>query len=108
VKCFIVNIIHTYTLINNTYSYKTNSYLGGNLDCDSNKRLNDCETAAQTNPNNYKTYKTICSNNNIPFPSYSNGLCNGNCAAGWSDCDSNKQGNGCETDTNDDPLNYNI
>jgi len=43
-----------------------------------------------------------CSTKNI-MPTCSGGVCNGICETGFADCDLDKQSNGCETNTTNDP-----
>ena len=77
----------------------------GYADCNSNKLTDGCETGISSNVTNCGGCGKICSNNHIPTPTCSSGICNGTCAAGYGDCNSNKLTDGCETDTNTAVLN---
>jgi hypothetical protein len=81
----------------------SNSVCGGNCDtgfanCDGNFRLNGCETDVSNDPQKCGACFIVCSGNHIPTPSCAGGFCNGACAAGFGDCNGNKQSDGCETD----------
>lgn len=65
--------------------------------CD-NQAANGCESPLSTDKNNCGSCGKTCSNNNIA-PSCAAGVCSGACNFGFSDCDGNKQTNGCETNT---------
>ena len=79
-------------------------------DCDNNKTVagNGCETNVFTDANNCGTCGTKCSTNHVPAVC-SNvggvGKCSGACDSGWGDCNTNKQSDGCETDTTRDSSN---
>jgi hypothetical protein len=77
----------------------------GWTDCNGNKQSDGCETHTAVDVNNCGGCGTVCSGNNIPSRSCTGGACDGVCAAGFRDCDGNKQTNGCETDINNDPNN---
>ncbi len=68
-------------------------------DCDGNKLTNGCEVSLLTDPNNCNACGTVCSANNMATRTCGGGICNGNCAANFADCDGNKLNNGCETPT---------
>lgn len=70
----------------------------GYTNCDSNFRSNGCETDIFNGPSNCGWCNTVCSSNHVPAPSCASGICNGVCAAGFGDCNANKQTDGCETD----------
>lgn len=73
----------------------------GTMDC--NNVSNDgCETAIATDVNNCGGCGIACSTNNVANLSCSNYLCNSGCSIGFSDCNGNKQTDGCETNTNID------
>lgn len=55
--------------------------------------------------NNCGGCNLVCSSNHIVTPACSGGVCNGACAAGYDDCNSNKQTDGCETNTQTDANN---
>jgi hypothetical protein len=76
----------------------------GFVDCDNNKQSDGCEIDATTDPNNCGGCGSYCSSSNITL-SCGSGLCNGNCTAGFADCDNNKRSNGCETGTTNDNNN---
>jgi hypothetical protein len=46
-----------------------------------------------------------CATTHVPAPSCAGGSCDGACEAGWADCDGDKLSNGCEIDSDDDPMN---
>jgi hypothetical protein len=50
-----------------------------------------------TDPNNCGGCGIVCSASHIPVPVCASGVCAGQCADGWVDCDSNRQSNGCES-----------
>jgi hypothetical protein len=64
-----------------------------------------CETNTNTNVNNCGGCGVVCSSNNIPTPTCSASVCTGTCAAGFADCNGNKQSDGCETNISTDPNN---
>src|SRR6478735_84287 len=61
-----------------------------------------CETNLSSDPNNCNSCGKVCSSNHLTARTCSSGVCNGACNAGYGDCDSNKQSNGCETDLQSD------
>jgi hypothetical protein len=61
-----------------------------------------CETSIATDPNNCNACGKTCSSNHMATRTCSSGTCSGTCSAGYADCDTNKQSNGCETDTQSD------
>lgn len=69
----------------------------GFADCNSNKLYDGCEISLATNPDHCGACGTVCSNNNMATRTCSGSTCNGTCAAGFSDCNNNKQLDGCET-----------
>jgi hypothetical protein len=71
----------------------------GNRDCDDNMR-NGCEINITTNADNCGGCGAACSGANISNRTCSGGACNGDCAPGFSDCDTNKRTNGCEIQIN--------
>lgn len=75
----------------------------GFADCNGNKQVDGCETDIYTDPNTCGGCGTVCSSNHIGVSCWT-GSCNGTCAAGWADCNSNKQSDGCETDILTDPT----
>jgi hypothetical protein len=77
----------------------------GFADCNMNKQTDGCEIDTATSTSNCGACGTVCSANNIPTVSCGGGVCNGACAAGFADCDMNKQTNGCEVDTNTSATN---
>ena len=66
----------------------------GAADCDNNAN-NGCEIPVASDKNNCGSCGVVCSANNIT-PACSQGQCNGACNAGFSDCNGNKQSDGCE------------
>ena len=55
-----------------------------------------CEVNLGFDANHCGSCNIACSNNNIPTPTCGNGQCNGVCAPGTSDCNGNRQFDGCE------------
>ena len=47
----------------------------------------------------------VCSSNHIPVPTCGSSVCNGICAAGFADCNANRQADGCEVNTGSDTSN---
>ena len=92
-------------------------------DCNGNKQTDGCEKRVDNDPDNCGLGGATgpiegggqgqqgagcgitCSNNHMQTRTCGAGVCNGTCAAGFADCDGNKQSNGCETDTNNDVNN---
>lgn len=74
-------------------------------DCNNNKLTDGCETQIGTNPLNCGLCNRVCSSNHVPSPTCNAGTCNGTCETGWSDCNMNKQTDGCESRTDNDSLN---
>src|SRR5262249_3519184 len=74
----------------------------GYADCNGNKQTDGCEVSLKTDPDNCNACGTVCSGNNLTR-SCVNGACNGNCNAGYTDCNNNKQSDGCEIHTSADP-----
>jgi hypothetical protein len=50
-----------------------------------------------TDPDNCGACGTVCSNNNMATRTCSGGACTGTCAAGYGDCNDDRQTDGCET-----------
>jgi Stigma-specific protein, Stig1 len=76
----------------------------GFADCNGNKQTDGCEVNLNTDVNNCSTCGRVCSSSNIAR-SCAAGVCNGTCNAGFADCNGNKQGDGCEINTNTDKAN---
>jgi hypothetical protein len=76
----------------------------GFANCD-NMPANGCEKSVLTDPANCGSCGRVCSNANIANPTCGNGVCNGLCNAGFADCNNNKQTDGCEKNTTNDPAN---
>jgi hypothetical protein len=74
----------------------------GFADCNNDKRTDGCETNIASLPDNCGGCGVTCSSNNMATRTCSGGICNGTCAAGFADCDGNKQSNGCEVNTQTD------
>src|SRR5262249_56512167 len=68
------------------------------------KKTNGCEINLTNDKNNCGTCGTVCSMA-VANPTCNGGSCNGDCAPGTADCDRNKQANGCEVNTTNDPAN---
>jgi hypothetical protein len=77
----------------------------GYTDCNMNKQTDGCEANLQTDPVDRGTCGTVCSSNHMATVTCGGGICNGTCAAGWSDCNNNKQTDGCEANTATDQNN---
>jgi hypothetical protein len=76
----------------------------GFADCNANKLTDGCETSTSSDKLNCGGCGNVCSTNNV-IAQCTGGACNGACSAGFADCNANKLTDGCETDTNNDPLN---
>jgi Stigma-specific protein, Stig1 len=63
--------------------------------CD-NMAANGCEKNLNTDPAACGGCGKVCSNANIANPTCAAGTCNGNCNAGFGDCNNNKLTDGCE------------
>jgi hypothetical protein len=59
----------------------------------------------KSDPDNCGGCAVACSNNHMSTRTCGNGVCNGSCAPGYTDCDNNKQTDGCEINTAGDPNN---
>ena len=70
----------------------------GFMDCNANKRVDGCEVNISTT-SNCGGCGVACSTNNVPSPNCVAGVCGGPCASGYTDCNNNRQTDGCETDT---------
>jgi hypothetical protein len=73
-------------------------------DCNSNKQADGCESDLRSDASNCNGCGIICSSNHVK-PSCSAGTCSGACAAGFADCNADKQADGCEIDTQTDRRN---
>jgi len=78
---------------------------GGFADCNGNRQIDGCETSVATDPNNCGGCGIVCSANHMASVTCGAGFCNGICAAGYADCNSNRQVDGCETGLLSDPNN---
>ncbi|MFI5297912.1 MAG: FG-GAP-like repeat-containing protein [Polyangiales bacterium] len=74
----------------------------GWADCDRDELTNGCETDVDNGVASCGDCGLACSSSHVPTPTCSAGLCDGACAPGWADCNSNKLTDGCETDSADD------
>lgn len=101
--------------------------VAGFADCDRDKRSNGCEVDVLVDPNNCgrggATGPTLedgqqgagCGVScptlgmlNMNTRSCSEGICNGNCALKYADCNGDKLKDGCETRVIDDPMNCGV
>jgi hypothetical protein len=64
-----------------------------------------CETSIAGDPANCGGCGRVCSDNHVPAPACTDGVCGGACATGYADCNADKQADGCETATTSDVLN---
>lgn len=71
-------------------------------DCNGNKQSDGCEINLLADPTHCGSCINVCSSTNMATVTCGGGVCNGTCTAGWSDCDGNKLGNGCEVNTDSD------
>jgi hypothetical protein len=71
--------------------------LSGWADCNNDKRTDGCEFPVSSDTNNCGGCGVVCTLMNVPTPVCTNGVCSGNCAAGWADCNHNLLTDGCET-----------
>ena len=73
---------------------------------DCNKVAADgCETDVSSGIGNCGGCGLACSSSHITQPGCAMGTCNGACDVGWSDCNGNKQSDGCESQVAADPGN---
>jgi len=77
----------------------------GYADCDSDKLHNGCEVNIVNDVNNCGACGVVCSGNHMTAVTCISSVCNGICTSGFADCNGNKQFDGCEVDTNNDPNN---
>ena len=77
----------------------------GYADCDSDKKTDGCEVQTGVDPANCGGCGIMCSGNNMAAVTCGAGSCNGACATGFADCDSNKLIDGCEINTTSDAAN---
>ena len=77
----------------------------GFADCNMDKLGDGCETVPATNADHCGGCGKRCSNANMASRTCGAGACNGQCSAGFADCNMDKLGDGCETDVDKDPLN---
>ena len=73
-------------------------------DCNGSKAKDGCESDSRTDAKNCGGCGVACSTNHLK-PTCAAGACGGACENGFSDCNGNKQTDGCEVDTNNDPKN---
>lgn len=76
-------------------------------DCDG-LASNGCEVDLAHDADHCGTCLTTCSSDHMATRTCSAGVCNGTCAAGYGDCNSNKTTDGCETDTTTSTANCGI
>ncbi|HEX2871713.1 MAG TPA: hypothetical protein VHP33_10660 [Polyangiaceae bacterium] len=73
-------------------------------DCNGSKLKDGCESDSRTDSKNCGGCGLACSTNHVK-PTCAAGTCGGACESGFSDCNGNKQTDGCEINTNSDPKN---
>jgi hypothetical protein len=109
-----------------TYQYTASCQQGacvgvcavGYGDCDNDRRTTGCETYTVTSADNCgvgggpETTGTgsrgcgvMCSSSHMSTRTCGAGICNGNCAAGYGNCNANKQTDGCEDNVANDANN---
>ncbi len=69
-------------------------------DCNGNKQTDGCEADLLSSTAHCGACNVACSSNNMASLSCTSGVCNGTCAAGFADCNGNRQSDGCETNLN--------
>jgi hypothetical protein len=74
----------------------TSPCVAGFGDCNGNKLTDGCEVNLNGDANNCGGCGVACSTNHVTAASCSAGACNSTCAAGFADCNGNKQSDGCE------------
>jgi len=77
----------------------TGACAAGYSACGGNLQASGCSVALDTDPNNCGACGTVCSGNHMATVTCGAGVCDGACAANYSDCDANKQMDGCEDET---------
>jgi hypothetical protein len=77
----------------------------GFADCNGAKLTDGCEAELAIDPNNCGQCNIACSSNHMATRTCQANICNGSCASGYLDCDGNKQTNGCEINSQNDPVN---
>jgi hypothetical protein len=77
----------------------------GYADCNGTKRADGCEANVVGSPSSCGGCGIVCSSNNVPAPTCAGGVCNGLCAPGFTDCNNNRQTDGCEVATASSPTN---
>jgi len=70
----------------------------GYADCNADKGSDGCETYVNGDTQSCGGCGRVCSSNHVSV-SCTGGSCDGACSAGYADCNSNKQTDGCETET---------
>jgi len=73
----------------------------GFMDCNNNKQSDGCESNI-TSTNSCGGCGIVCSTAHRPVPICQDAACIGNCSAGFADCNSGSQNDGCEIDLNND------
>jgi hypothetical protein len=68
----------------------------GYADCDDNLVSDGCEVDLTSDPNNCGACGTACSASHVVGARCRNGVCDSVCAAGYADCNSSIQSDGCE------------
>jgi hypothetical protein len=76
----------------------------GFADCDGDKQGDGCETAIASDASNCGDCGIACSTNHVSALC-SGGQCTGKCEGKFRDCNQDKQGDGCEIDTQSDSNN---
>jgi hypothetical protein len=74
-------------------------------DCNNNKLTDGCETSLLSDPQHCGGCTSVCSSNHMASVTCGNGICDGPCSVGWSDCNNDKLTDGCEANTGTDAMN---
>jgi len=73
-------------------------------DCNGSKLKDGCESDSRSDSKNCGSCGVVCSTNHVK-PTCEAGACSGACEGGFSDCNGDKQKDGCEVSSSNDPKN---